>query len=137
MRRPISSKSHTCPEGLYVYAAGISGKVEAHYPGRSVHRPRATGVERRREGWAEVSRRHRRSADRTEGRNVSDRKEPGISAMRGDAEGRSEMTGAGTAGRGRNPREAGICASSIPIRKENSLPESTQLMEAVVGRENI
>ncbi len=47
------------------------------------------------------------------------------------------MTGAGTAGRGRNPREAGIGASSIPIRKENSLPESTYLMEAVVGRENM
>lgn len=47
------------------------------------------------------------------------------------------MTGAGTAGRGRNPREAGIGASSIPIRKENSLPESTHLMEAVVGRENM
>lgn len=47
------------------------------------------------------------------------------------------MTGAGTAGRGRNPREAGIGASSIPIRKENSLPESMHLMEAVVGRENM
>jgi hypothetical protein len=35
MRRRISSKSSTCTEGVAVYAAGISGKVGAHYPGRS------------------------------------------------------------------------------------------------------
>jgi hypothetical protein len=35
MRRPISSKSNTCTESLYVDAAGISVKVSAHYPGRS------------------------------------------------------------------------------------------------------
>ena len=35
MRRRISSKSNTCTESLYVYAAGISVKVGAHYPGRS------------------------------------------------------------------------------------------------------
>jgi hypothetical protein len=37
MRRPISSKSNTCTESVGVYAAGISVKVSAHYPGRSVH----------------------------------------------------------------------------------------------------
>ena len=42
-------------ESVDVDAAGISVKVRAHYPGRSVHLPRATDVERRREGWAEVS----------------------------------------------------------------------------------
>jgi hypothetical protein len=31
MRRHISSKSGTCTESLYVYAAGISVKVRAHY----------------------------------------------------------------------------------------------------------
>ena len=36
MRRQISSKSNTCTESLDVDAAGISGKVSAHYPGRSV-----------------------------------------------------------------------------------------------------
>jgi len=36
MRRQIDSKSCTCTEGVVVYAAGISGKVGAHYPGRSV-----------------------------------------------------------------------------------------------------
>ncbi len=36
MRRHISSKSNTCTEGMGVYAAGISVKVGAHYPGRSV-----------------------------------------------------------------------------------------------------
>ena len=37
MRRPISSKSGTCTESTDVNAAGISVKVSAHYPGRSVH----------------------------------------------------------------------------------------------------
>ena len=36
MRGRISSKSSTCTEGVAVDAAGISGKVGAHYPGRSV-----------------------------------------------------------------------------------------------------
>ena len=36
MRRQISSKSNTCTEGMDVDAAGISVKVGAHYPGRSV-----------------------------------------------------------------------------------------------------
>ena len=35
MRRPLSSKSDTCTESMDVYAAGISVKVSAHYPGRS------------------------------------------------------------------------------------------------------
>ena len=35
MRCPISLKSKTYPEGRLVNGAGISGKVCAHYPGRS------------------------------------------------------------------------------------------------------
>jgi len=70
MRRLISSKSKTCPEGMDVNAAGISVKVGAPYPGRSVDLPCATGIERCREGSAEVSRGHSRSIDRTEGPNV-------------------------------------------------------------------
>ena len=35
MRRQISSKSGTCTESIDVYAAGISVKVSAQYPGRS------------------------------------------------------------------------------------------------------
>jgi len=58
MRSRISSKSYTCTEGIVVYAAGISVKVGAHYPGRSVDLPSATVVERRRDGSAEVSRGH-------------------------------------------------------------------------------
>jgi hypothetical protein len=46
MRRQISSKSNTCTESLEVYAAGISGKVSAQYPGRSVAVPCATAIER-------------------------------------------------------------------------------------------
>ena len=70
MRRQLSSKSDTCTEGMDVYAAGISVKVSAHYPGRSADLPSATVVERRRDGSAEVSRGHSRSIDRTEGPNV-------------------------------------------------------------------
>jgi len=39
MRRQISLKSDTCTESMHVDAAGISGKVDAHYPGRSVSVP--------------------------------------------------------------------------------------------------
>ena len=41
-----------------VYAAGISVKVGAHYPGRSADLPSATTVVRRWDGSAEVSRGH-------------------------------------------------------------------------------
>ena len=58
VRRPISSKPGTCTEGMDVYAAGISVKVGAHYPGRSVRLPRARNVERRFDERAEVSRGH-------------------------------------------------------------------------------
>lgn len=34
MRRRLSSKSKTCPEGRGVYAARMSAEVGAHYPGR-------------------------------------------------------------------------------------------------------
>ena len=70
MRRRISSKSNTCTEGMGVYAAGISVKVDAHYPGRSVDLPCATAAERRWDGSAEFSRGHSRSIDRTEGPNL-------------------------------------------------------------------
>ncbi len=46
MRRLITSKSNTCTEGMDVYAAGISVKVGAHYPGRSAYLPGATVIER-------------------------------------------------------------------------------------------
>ena len=70
MRRPISSKSDTYTESLNVDAAGISVKVSAHYPGRSVSLSRTTGIERCWEGLAEVSRGHSRSGDPTEGPNM-------------------------------------------------------------------
>ena len=48
----------TIQEGVAVDAAGIWDEGHANYPGRSVNLPCATGVERRREGLAEVSRGH-------------------------------------------------------------------------------
>lgn len=45
-------------EGVAVDAAGIWDEDHVHYPGRSVYLPCATGVERRQDGWAEVSRGH-------------------------------------------------------------------------------
>ena len=35
MRRPLDSKPKSYPEGVDVDMAGISGKISAHYPGRS------------------------------------------------------------------------------------------------------
>jgi len=70
MRRHVSSKSDTCTESLNVDAAGISVKVRAQYPGRSVTLPRASGFERSCEGVAEVSRGHSSSDDQSEGPNV-------------------------------------------------------------------
>jgi hypothetical protein len=84
MRRQISSKSSTCPEGMDVNAAGISVKVGVQYPGRFVDLPRATGTERGREGPTEVSRGHSRFADQAENLNV----ENGIGALNFDARGR-------------------------------------------------
>ena len=62
-----------------VDAAGISVKVRAHYPGRSVILPCATAAERRRDGIAEVSRGHSRSIDRTEGPSMCRVTETGVS----------------------------------------------------------
>jgi hypothetical protein len=70
MRRQASSKSNTCTESFDVYAAGISGKVSAQYPGRSVILPCASAAERRRDEMTEVSRGHSRSGDQTEGPNT-------------------------------------------------------------------
>jgi hypothetical protein len=109
MRRQISSKSHTCTEGADVYAAGISVKVGAHYPGRSAACPCATGVERRREGSAEVSRGHSRSLRPDRRPEPEVREGVSISMHSGDAEGRAERPGAAWPGRGRNPREGGWC----------------------------
>ena len=46
------------PEGADVEAAGMWNEGRAHYPGRSVILPCATGIERYRDGMAEVSRGH-------------------------------------------------------------------------------
>ncbi len=79
MRRPISSKSNTCTESSDVDVTDISGKLDAHYPGRSVDGHQcigATPIERWAEASAEVSRRHSRSSgDQTEGRNIMMRAE--------------------------------------------------------------
>ena len=66
----MSLKPNTCTESTDVNAAGISVKVGAHYPGRSVDLPCARFAERRSDGSTEVSRGHIRSFDRTEGPNL-------------------------------------------------------------------
>ena len=55
----------------------------------------------------------------------------------GDAEGCAEKRDARPECKGRNPRLAGRGASSGAVAKENSCPEALELMEAVVGRENM
>jgi hypothetical protein len=79
MRGLLNSKSSTCTEGVVVYAAGISGKVGVHYPGRSVGE--AGGRDRVEILW------HRRETSRKQRRQSSTyvpvRKQP---ASRGAAE---------------------------------------------------
>lgn len=70
MRRPRDSKSDTCTEGPRVDTTSISRKVNESYSGRSVILPRASVVERRRDGMAEVSREHSSLGDRDEGSNM-------------------------------------------------------------------
>jgi hypothetical protein len=55
IRRPISLKSETCPEGMYVDAADISVKAGAHYPGRPQAMPRVLLSLRSDGKWAEES----------------------------------------------------------------------------------
>jgi hypothetical protein len=50
------SKAHYHPDRAAVYATGMWGEGHAPYPGRSARLPLATGVERRGDGRAEVSR---------------------------------------------------------------------------------
>ena len=71
MRSQLSLKPDTCTESTDVDAAGISVKVDVHYPGRSVDLPCATVTERRSDGSAEVSRGHSRPFDPTEGPNMN------------------------------------------------------------------
>lgn len=73
MRRHGTPKSKTCTESAGVYAAGISVKASAHYPGRSLNMPLATRVARHWDVFREVSRDHSsphrsRAKDRTEER---------------------------------------------------------------------
>ena len=70
MRRRLSSKSDICTESMDVDVAGISGKVNAHYPGRSAVLLYATHSARCGDEAAEVSRGHIRSFDPTKGPNM-------------------------------------------------------------------
>lgn len=76
MRRPISSKSKTCPEGRCVDVARMSREVGAQYPGRSRALPLATVAERRREGVREVSRGHSKRGEAPKARRRSEANSP-------------------------------------------------------------
>ena len=54
-----------------------------------------------------------------------------------DAEEQAGKRGACGAGRGRNPRKGQAGASNGTVRRGTDYPEQMQLMEAVVGRENM
>ncbi len=56
---------------------------------------------------------------------------------RKDAEGRDEKRDASPESTGRNPGGHGVGASTFTVRMENSWPKAFDLMEAVVGRENM
>jgi len=111
MRRLISSKSHTCTESVDVDVPEISGKVNAHYPGRSgillAKRP-------------EVSRRHSRHIDRAEGRNVKERETNLTFDMTKETQNSmAEMPEPKPEGSGRKLRSAGVGASSVTTSEGN------------------
>lgn len=54
-----------------------------------------------------------------------------------DADSMAEKSEARTCGSGRKSRESGAGASRVTVRREDSGPETEQLMEAVVERENM
>ena len=56
---------------------------------------------------------------------------------KGDAERRAEKLESHPEGSRRNRREEGLGASKVTARREHSGPETEQLMEAVVERENM
>jgi len=58
-------------------------------------------------------------------------------AKRGDADSMAEMPESCPKGSGRKPREYGTGASSSAARRETVRPETAQLMEAVVARDNL
>lgn len=111
MRRPISSKSHTCTEWYVVNGAGIRAKVCAQYPGRSavLHgNRRATGSERGREEAAEVSREHSRAIDPLEGLNRTKRDGAGRLMGYKNAESTDVMPSAIAGGTRRNREESEV-----------------------------
>jgi len=79
MRRHLSLKSQTCTEGIYVYVAGISRKVSAHYPGRSLFLPKRLlssgddkmGTEKSAEVIVGGIDHHRRTESKFKGRNLN------------------------------------------------------------------
>jgi len=64
-------------------------------------------------------------------------KETGISMESADADRQAEMPAAAPEGSRRNRREYGDGASRPPARTDNSFPQTMQMMEAVVERENM
>ena len=110
-----------------VNAADISVKVGAHYPGRSADLPCATGIERCRDGSAEVSRGHSRSIDRTEGPNVKYVAGALNFDEAGDADNRAGMPGYSSGVRGRNPQGPVAGAPNFTARRENSRTDEVQL----------
>jgi hypothetical protein len=56
--RAMKLEARYHPEDVEVDAAGIWDEGHAHYPGRSVNLPCATGIERCRDGLTEVIRGH-------------------------------------------------------------------------------
>lgn len=138
MRSPLSLKSNTCTESMDVYVAGISGKDRAHYPGRSVGLPLATGVARRQDEPAEVSRGHSSPpATRDEGPNRMNRKESFAVRSGRKAEERAEMLPACAEGAGPNPVEQAHGVYVCPRAGGSPDPEAQALLEQIVARENM
>ena len=123
---------------MCVYAAGISVKLGAHYPGRSHGMPivlpssRGGGMCCEKSAEAIVAR-----VTTGEGPNFVLRAGAFVVRVTGDLEGRFGISGAFTVSTGRNLERGRKSESRHPLTRNNPVPEQAQLMERVVAREHV
>jgi len=146
-RRPLSSKSNSCPESRAVDAAAISAEVSASYPGRAgnllqeelpLSKGGGKGTQQSAEGIVAAT-------PRCEGPKRREKDTAVVSMDTGDAATRSAMTSAPHEGSARNAREEEQAASKATVATEHGKPtggthndsDLAELMPRIVSRENM
>ena len=146
-RRPLSSKSNSCPESRAVDAAAISAEVSASYPGRAANplrkkqpesKGKGKGTQQSAEGIAAAT-------PRCEGPKRREKDTAVVSMDTGDAATGSAMTSAPHEGSARNAREEEQAASKDTVAMEHGEPaggrhhdnDLAELMPRIVSRENM